>query len=108
MTTSLRTIMVALALVLLALILRAAAEAPIGAAFAAMAADPWGIVTLADLYIGFVVIGVVMYVIEDRPLGRLIAILPLPFLGNLWAALWLAFRLARILRLPSRSANGGQ
>ena len=83
-------------LVLLALIVWAAGAADIAASFSAMAADPWGVVALADLYLGFVILAGVIWVAEPNKALALLFILPLPVLGNVWAALWLALRLGRL------------
>ena len=81
---------------LLALIVWAAGAADIGASFSAMMDDPWGVVTLADLYLGFVILAGVVWVAEPDKRIALVFILPLPLLGNVWAAVWLALRLGRL------------
>lgn len=54
--------------------------------------NPWGIVSLADLYIGFLLSAIIIAGFE-KPLHALLWILPLPFLGNVWTLVWFAFRL---------------
>jgi hypothetical protein len=57
-----------------------------------LTSNPWGIVSLTDLYLGFLATAVFMYLLEG-PKIRWFWILPLPFLGNVWTLLWLAYRL---------------
>lgn len=83
-------------LVLLASIVWAAQAASIGASFSAMVEDPWGIVALIDLYLGFVFLAVIIWLFERNHLIALAFILPLPFLGNIWAAVWIVWRLGAL------------
>lgn len=87
--------LIGLAAALVALILWAAANASFGASFAAISADPWGLVTLADLYLGFVVAGVIVALVE-KPLAAALWFVGFLVLGNVLVALWLAFRLPKI------------
>ncbi len=67
--------------------------------------DPWGQVTLADLYLGFVLTAVVIGFFE-RGWMALFWIAPMPFLGNVWAVIWFVVRwpeLVRRLRGENRS-----
>lgn len=58
-----------------------------------MLAEPWGVVTLADLYLGFVLAAGLILVLEPgRPAGLAWA-LAVILLGNLVTAAWIAFRL---------------
>ena len=61
-----------------------------------MAADPWGVVALIDLYLGFVFLAVLIWLFERNKLIALAFILPLPFLGNIWAAVWIVWRLTAL------------
>lgn len=90
-----RVALAAAALVLAALIVRAMAQASFGASFAAIAADPWGLVTLVDLYLGFLFAAAVVALVE-RPLAAAGWIVALLVLGNVVSAVWLALRLPRI------------
>jgi hypothetical protein len=102
--TTLAVLGLALAAALTALIIWAFFAADFWSSFGAITADPWGIVSLADLYIGFVVTSVVMFAVErGRPFVWLI-IIPVFFLGNVVTALWLAWRAGLLLRLASRQA----
>lgn len=90
----LRLVLAAAGLALLASIIWAAQAANIGASFSAMVADPWGVVALLDLYIGFLFLAVIIWLFERNKLIALLFILPLPFLGNVWAAVWIVWRVA--------------
>lgn len=104
--TFLRILLAAGGLILLASIIWASQAASIGASFSAMAADPWGIVALTDLYLGFLFLGVIIWLFERNKLIALLFILPLPLLGNVWAAVWIVWRLARLAtRLKPASAS---
>lgn len=94
--TLLRILLALGGLALLVSIIWASQAASIGASFTAIAADPWGIVALIDLYLGFVFLGIIIWMFERNKLIALIFILPLPFLGNVWAAVWIVWRLAAL------------
>ncbi len=81
------------ALALGATILWAAATTPLWASFREIAANPWGVVTLIDLYCAFLVSSVLIWRFErSRPLAIILIALT-PVLGSLVPLLWLAFRL---------------
>jgi len=67
-------------------------------AVAWLISGPWGVVSLIDLYLGFFFIGVLIWLLEPSKPIALLFILPLPFLGNVWAAVWMAWRLAHVIR----------
>jgi len=69
-----------------------------------LTSDPWGIVTLTDLYIGFALIAVVIALFERSPWRAAVWIVLLPFLGNLWALVWLAFVLPKLTQRLRASA----
>jgi hypothetical protein len=93
-----RTILVLAALVFLALVVWAAFNASIIDSFAMVAADPWGLVALVDLYAGFAVTSFVVASFErSRPVG-VIVILGIFLLGNVVSLLWLAARLPDLMR----------
>ncbi len=54
-------------------------------------------VSLIDLYLGFVLIAILIWVFEPNKLIALAFILPLPILGNVWSAVWLAWRLGALI-----------
>lgn len=85
------------ALALVALIVRAAGSASFGDSFSAIAADPWGLVSLVDLYLGFLVAAVFIALFETRPAAAVWIVLLL-VLGNVVAAVWLVWRLATIVQ----------
>lgn len=59
--------------------------------------DLWGIVTLADLYLGLAISAAIIVIFERKPTA-LVWILPLPILGNVWMAVWFVLRLPEIAR----------
>lgn len=64
-----------------------------------MLSDPWSVVTLIDLYLGFFISAIVMVLVERRLwIGILLAI-PVFVLGNVWTALWALLRLPRVTTL---------
>lgn len=65
---------------------------------AAMVADPWTLVTLLDLYLGFLVIAAVIFFFEQNRWFALFWAAPIFFLGNIWTVLWLIVRLPAIAR----------
>jgi hypothetical protein len=90
--TPLRLVFLAAALILGAAIVWAMATASFSASFAKIANDPWGVVTLIDLYSAFLVTGLLIWRFEaSRPLALALIVLTL-VLGSLVPLLWLAFR----------------
>jgi len=87
-------------LALLALIVWAMATAgqSLTEAIAWLVSEPWGVVSLFDLYLGFFLIAVLIWVLEPNKAIALAFILPLPVLGNVWAAVWVAWRIASVVR----------
>ena len=63
---------------------------------------PWGVATLADLYVGCAFFAVIIFLAERSWLSAAIWSIPLPFLGNIWAAIWLVLRLPSIVRRLNR------
>ena len=86
------------AAILLASVFWAASQASIGASFQAIVADPWGVVSLIDLYLGFVLISIVIWLFERSPIRALCWIVPIYVLGNTVSAVWLAWQLPKILK----------
>ena len=62
-----------------------------------LTSNPWGIVTLADLYLGLVISGAFIAFFE-RTWIALLWIVPLPFLGNVWTIVWFVLRLPELRR----------
>ena len=100
--TLVRLIVVLAALVLGVLIVRAFGLADFFEAFARIGADPWGLVSLVDLYLGFVLLAVIIATVETR-LAAIAWIVGLFVLGNLLGALWFAWRLPMLHARLSRS-----
>jgi hypothetical protein len=63
---------------------------------------PWGVVTLADLYIGFVLFAVLVFLTERSWLLALAWAAPIFVLGNVWSAAWFAWRLPTLARRLAR------
>ena len=55
-----------------------------------VASTPWGIVTLVDLYIGFLFIGL-WIIFREKGISRIIWLVGLFFLGNLTTALYIIY-----------------
>ncbi|MFW6412611.1 MAG: hypothetical protein ACOC0V_00605 [Oceanicaulis sp.] len=62
-----------------------------------LVSGPWGVVTLFDLYLGFFLLGALIWLLEPNKTIALVFILPLPLLGNLWTAVWFAWRLGNVI-----------
>lgn len=69
--------------------------------FAVVTTLPWGKVTLADLYIGFVFFTVIVFLTEKSWIRAAAWAAPIFVLGNVWAAVWLVVRLPLLSRLLS-------
>lgn len=65
---------------------------------AAMVADPWTLVTLLDLYLGFLIIAAIIFFFERNRWVAFLWAVPIFFLGNIWTVLWLIVRLPAIAR----------
>ena len=72
-------------------IIWAMGQKPIGESFSQMVRDPWGIVTLIDLYWGFIAFALIVAWFEKPWVAGLLFVL-LCVLGNVVSMLWLAFR----------------
>lgn len=90
---SVRFVLSALGIAFAALIIWAVQTGDFAGEGAWLISNPWGIVSLADLYLGFIISATVIALTEG-PRAALLWIAPLPFLGNVWTIVWL------ILRLP--------
>jgi hypothetical protein len=87
-----RPIFIALGVGLAALIFWAFSAASFSESFGLISRDPWGLVTLADLYLSFLITSVLVYWVEpDRRIAWAV-IVPLYFLGSVVTAFWLAWR----------------
>lgn len=63
-----------------------------------LTSNPWGIVSLADLYLGLIISAAIIGLVE-KPLNALLWILPLPVLGNVWTIVWLVYRLPTLRQM---------
>lgn len=63
----------------------------------AILALPWGLVTLLDLYVGFILYAVLVFTFEPRKGVAVAWVLPIFVLGNLVMAAWIIVRLPQIL-----------
>lgn len=70
--------------------------------FAVVTTLPWGIVSLADLYIGFLFFAVIIFLTERSWLVAALWAAPILILGNIWAALWLVIRLPHLAKQLSK------
>jgi hypothetical protein len=86
---------------LLAAIVWASLTADIVMSFRAMTADPWGIVTLVDLYAGFVVMLVMIGLLEPRRWVVALVVVATPVFGSLVPAIWLAARFNVLVKARS-------
>ena len=59
--------------------------------------DPWGVTTLVDLYFGFLLIAIIIFLFEGSWRAAF-WIVPIPFLGNVWVCIWFCYRLPEIAR----------
>lgn len=76
-------------------------RAPGGGGFIAelnrLMATEWGVVSLIDLYLGFVIAAVIVIAFERRLWVGLAWALPIFFLGNIVTAAWAVVRLPALL-----------
>ena len=89
-------------LVLTALIIWAVRAGGFSAAGDWLTGEPWGIVTLTDLYFGFVLSALVIAATERRWLPALLWIAPIFVLGNIWTGLWFVMRWPELARRLAR------
>lgn len=85
------------AAILTVAILRAFGLADFFASFGRVAADPWGLVGLMDLYLGFIGMSVIMALVERRHIAVAL-IVALFLLGNVVSAVWVVWRLPTLAR----------
>lgn len=99
-----RILLLLVSLAFAALILWAVVKGDFRVEGAWLVSHPWGIVSLADLYIGFLVSAVFIGFFE-KPKAALFWIIPIPFLGNVWTLVWLAFRLPALRAALAKRAG---
>lgn len=83
---------------LVAIIIWAGMNANFWDSFGRIVADPWGVVSLVDLYLGFVVASAVIVIFERNIGAAVFWVVPVYFLGNIVTAIWLAWRLPELVR----------
>lgn len=93
-----RTILVALGLVLIVACIWAFGAGHFLSEFSQISALPWGKVSLIDLYLGFVIFAVIFFYMEKLPIALVLTLLMMT-LGNWVPAFWLAYRLPKLVRL---------
>lgn len=81
-----------LAIAFTGMIVWASFRGDIGAEFGAITAMPWGQVSLADLYLGFLLYFAAVFVVEQKMSAKLLWAVPVFILGNAWALIWVAVR----------------
>lgn len=64
---------------------------------AQMLAEPWGVVTLADLYLGFVLVAGLVVLLEPERRNGVLWGIAIVLLGNVVTAAWIALRLPNVL-----------
>lgn len=68
----------------------------LGPVIAEMLTEPWSIVTLIDLYLGFAIGAVIILLFETSLWVGLLWVLPIFALGNVWTAAWFVIRARKI------------
>jgi hypothetical protein len=94
-----------LAAILTGTIIWAFGAASFWESFGRIIADPWGVVSLVDLYVGFIVASILIFMIERGGVIAWAVIIPTFFLGNVVTALWLAWRAPQLLALLKRQPD---
>lgn len=80
---------------MIVMIVEASLEKSVLTIFKTMFAEKWGVITLVDLYAGFVVTGAWIVVSERRALRYLPWLLAMGLLGNLATLVYVAWRAMR-------------
>ncbi len=73
-----------------------------GQQLAVLTTLPWGVASLVDLYFGFALFAVVVFLTERSWLVALLWAAPVLVLGNIWAALWFVIRLPHLAKQLSQ------
>lgn len=66
---------------------------------------PWGLVSLLDLYVGFVLFASLVFLTERSWIVAALWAAPVFVLGNVWAGLWFVIRLPHLARALSQPNN---
>ncbi|HRO03631.1 MAG TPA: hypothetical protein PLS69_08535, partial [Terricaulis sp.] len=67
-----------------------------------LATLPWGVATLADLIVGFVLFAVLVFLTERSWVVAALWAAPILLLGNVWAAIWFVIRLPHLAKQLSK------
>ena len=67
-----------------------------------MTAMPWGVASLADLYVGFLLFAVLVFLTERSWVVAALWAAPVFIVGNIWAALWFVIRLPHLAKQLSK------
>lgn len=70
--------------------------------YAVLTTLPWGVATLADLTVGFILFAVLVFLTERSWLVALLWAFPVLLLGNVWAAIWFVMRLPHLAKQLSK------
>lgn len=93
-----RLFLAVLAIAFAVLIIWAVSTGTFSEAGAWLTSEPWGLVSMADLYFGFLLSAIVIYWFERTWWRALLWIAPIPVLGNVWTAVWFIWRLPALAR----------
>jgi hypothetical protein len=63
---------------------------------------PWGLASIADLYVGFVFFSVIVFLTERSWIVAALWAAPIFVLGNIWSAVWLVIRLPHLAKQLSK------
>jgi hypothetical protein len=69
---------------------------------AVMTALPWGVASLADLYVGFLLFASLVFLTERSWVVAALWAIPVFIVGNIWAALWFVIRLPHLAKQLSK------
>lgn len=67
-----------------------------------LATLPWGVNVLAELYVGFLLFAVLVFLTERSWLVAALWAAPVFLLGNIWAAVWFVIRLPHLAKQLSK------
>lgn len=63
---------------------------------------PWGVVSLVDLYVGFLLFAVLVFLTERSWVVAALWAVPVFIVGNIWAALWFVVRMPHLAKQLSK------
>jgi len=74
-------------------------QKPISESGVLLLADPWGVVTLTDLYIGFILFAMFMFFTVPKKSFLLIWVPALMILGNITALVYILFYYSKLVKI---------